>query len=100
MSDAALEKLRGRLSGGLADASKSRYADILRADDAVERLVAGNWPMEWSAKYYFASDDPLKATLPEQDPGRSVVVQKLVIDCGGLKPSYLGPPESPRMGSR
>jgi hypothetical protein len=32
------------------------------------------------------------------DPG--LVLQRVVIDAGGLKPSYLGPQESPRVGSR
>ncbi len=30
------------------------------------------------------------------DPG--VVIERLVLDLGGLKPSYLGPPESVRSG--
>jgi putative cardiolipin synthase len=85
VSAAALETLRGRFASGLADTSGSRYAQILRGDDAVQRLVSGDWPMEWSGKYLFASDDPLKATLPENDSGRSTVVSALVPMVEGMQ---------------
>ena len=81
----ALEALRGRFAAGLKDAGTSRYADILRADDAVQRLVSGEWPMEWSDKYHFAADDPLKATLGEHDPERSEVVKTLIPMMGAMQ---------------
>jgi putative cardiolipin synthase len=73
----ALEALRAKLAETAAGAGTSRYADILRADDAVQRLMVGDWPMEWSANYQFASDDPLKATMQDRDPQRSEVVRML-----------------------
>ena len=30
------------------EAENSRYANALRADDAVKRIVAGDWPMQWA----------------------------------------------------
>ena len=33
----------------------------LRENDARERLMAGDWPLQWSAKYQFVSDDPAQS---------------------------------------
>jgi putative cardiolipin synthase len=77
VSAAALEELRARLLPKAQEAEVSRYAAELRADDAVQRLVAGNWPMEWTATYRFVSDDPLKAA-GEPGPQRSHVLAVLL----------------------
>jgi putative cardiolipin synthase len=55
----------------------SPYASELREDDAVRRLVSGDWPMEWTATYKFVSDDPLKA-LSEPGLQRSQVLIALL----------------------
>jgi cardiolipin synthase C len=74
VNSSALEKLRIRLASQLKDAVASRYAEALRSDDAVQRLVTGSWPMEWSATYAFVADDPLKLTMEKGDARKSAVV--------------------------
>jgi len=67
------------------------------------KYPAGNGNQDWEhsvmnnarvAKSNHAINTPGWHTLKiwMVDPG--VVVQKIVVDCGGLKASYLGPPES------
>jgi putative cardiolipin synthase len=78
VSPAALEKLRSMLASRLADAQNSRYANALRADDAVKRLMAGDWPMQWAQTYRFVSDDPNKATMAKKDAARTLVASELL----------------------
>ncbi len=61
ISPAALEKLRAQVKAYEPTEGQQRFLEELKQDDEVQRLVAGDWPMEWSAKYRFISDDPLKA---------------------------------------
>jgi putative cardiolipin synthase len=57
---AALDELRKRAASIPAEVGQSKYARELRQNDAVQRLVAGDWPMDWASTYRFVSDDPAK----------------------------------------
>ena len=47
-----------------------------------------------TSKHTIASEGIHKLKIWMIDPG--VAVEKIVVDAGGLRPSYLGPPESYR----
>jgi cardiolipin synthase C len=78
VGDEALARVRALLAERAAEAEKSRYADELRGDDAVKRLVAGDWPMEWTDSHRFVSDDPAKVSMDKDDVERSHVRTLLV----------------------
>jgi putative cardiolipin synthase len=73
VSASALEVLRTRLAEHTRASQGSRFAAALRAGDAVRRLVAGDWPMQWTASYRFIADDPLKATMAAGQAGSTQV---------------------------
>jgi cardiolipin synthase C len=58
----ALARLTQRAARAVAEAPNHRFAAELRNDETVQRLLAGDWPLEWTASYRFVADDPAKAT--------------------------------------
>ena len=74
----ALEKLRGRLAAYAAEAEGGHYAKALREDPAIQRLLSGDWPLEWSANYRFIADDPLKISMKKRDAQRAAVRAELL----------------------
>jgi putative cardiolipin synthase len=74
----ALTRLRDELRSHAAQAEQSRYAQALRENDAIKRMVAGEWPMQWSDNYRFVSDDPRKVTMKERDAQTTHVGASLV----------------------
>lgn len=68
-----LQKLRERLAAADAEAKTGWYAEGLRSSDPMQRLLHGDWPVQWSGEYTFVSDDPLKATGELDDADASNV---------------------------
>ncbi len=78
VNEEALGKLRNRLKQYTSETGNSRYAAALRGDEVVKRMIAGDWPMEWSAKYRFIADDPAKVTMKRRDARRTPVGSTLL----------------------
>jgi putative cardiolipin synthase len=78
VSDEALVKLRARLAEYLKEAESGHYAIALRGDDVVRKMIAGDWPMHWTAKYRFIADDPAKVTMKKRDAKRTRVGSALM----------------------
>jgi putative cardiolipin synthase len=73
-----LERVRGLLGAKAAEGENSRYAEEHRRDNAVQRLIAGDWPMEWTDVSRFVVDDPGKVTMNKDALERSHVRTLLV----------------------
>jgi putative cardiolipin synthase len=73
VTDENLQDLRKKLAQADAEAKTGWYAEGLRSSDPMQRLLHGDWPVQWSEQYTFVSDDPLKATGALDDADASNV---------------------------
>ncbi len=74
VTTAALDALRKSAASRVADAQNHPFAVELRNSDAIQRLVAGDWPMHWTSQYLFVADDPAKALGDSDGPAGSQVL--------------------------
>ena len=56
--------------------ARSPYAQVLHADPRVRQLLVGDTTLQWTSRWSFVSDDPIKGHLPVG--GRSAVMKQLV----------------------
>lgn len=67
VSPDAVDRLRQGLLVHVEEVKHSRYAQSLRSDEAIRRMVGGEWPMQWASDFQFVSDAPQKVTMSKRD---------------------------------
>ena len=77
VTPAALEALRKTIAPRVAAAPNQRFARELAGTDSIQRLLAGDWPMQWTGQYRFVADDPAKALGKRAGLGGSQVLAVL-----------------------
>jgi putative cardiolipin synthase len=77
-NDAALGRLRAKLTAHAASARDSAYAAALRDNDGIRKLANGEWALQWASNYRFVSDDPGKVTMQKRDAARAAVAAAIV----------------------
>lgn len=85
VSPERLEALRARFDDWMVEARDSRYARELGGDNAVQRLVEGDWPVTWSRSFRFVSDDPRKAEGAFEGAEGSAVIAALLPEIQGSR---------------
>lgn len=78
VAPSALEELRASLDSSIDEKRVRAYTQVLGSNDAIRRLLSGDWPMHWSGNSRFIADDPAKASKQNADASRSQVLQALL----------------------
>lgn len=73
----ALQAIRQTLLEASRQARFTDYAALIASDNAVARLLSGDWALDWTDEYRFVSDEPSKVRQ-KAEPGLSRVLAALM----------------------
>jgi putative cardiolipin synthase len=92
----ALARLRVKLDTRIDETRVQSYRALLGDDDTIRRMLSGDWPLHWSTRFRFVSDDPDKITKHEGDTDRSQVLAAILplfrearVDLGVISPYFV-----------
>jgi putative cardiolipin synthase len=85
VSAEALLQLRLAVAELVPKAATHPFAQELRDNDSVRRLISGDWPMHWTSNYRFVADDPTKALGRRSGLAGSQVLEAIAPELRGAQ---------------